>query len=127
MIFFFHRVIFYSIPFHPQLSFTINLSVLSLYMYCSNCNHCKRLKPEYEKVGQSFASHPAVTIASAFAYENKFNDAYGVKAYPTLLYFPAGSRQAVRYLGKSTTNRMRHKDQLCVHPDLLAGGYETLQ
>jgi len=66
------------------------------------CGHCKNLAPEYEKAAAAFAKLP-VKVASVDA--DKYGDLgsrFGVSGFPTLKYFPAGSKDGEAYNGGRT-------------------------
>jgi protein disulfide-isomerase A6 len=57
--------------------------------------HCKSLKPVFEKLAADFASEPSVVVAQYDADDarNKaIANRYGVKSYPTLKFFPRGKK-----------------------------------
>ncbi|KAH9836151.1 protein disulfide isomerase [Rhodofomes roseus] len=59
------------------------------------CGHCKRLKPTWEKVAEIFATESNCVVANldADAVQNKpLAEKYGVQSYPTLKFFPKGSK-----------------------------------
>ncbi|KAK4898446.1 hypothetical protein LTR27_004043 [Elasticomyces elasticus] len=66
------------------------------------CGHCKTLAPTWEKVAQDFASESNVLIAKVDCEADNAKataqDA-GVKSYPTIFYYPKGSKEAVPYTG----------------------------
>merc|ERR1712154_280905 len=51
--------------------------------YAPWCGHCKRLAPEYEKVGEAFSDVDSVIVAKADATENDFPE--DIKGFPTLM------------------------------------------
>ncbi|WVO22327.1 protein disulfide-isomerase domain [Cryptococcus decagattii] len=64
------------------------------------CGHCKNMKPAYEKVAKVFSSEPDVVIAlmDADDAENKpVAQRYGVSSFPTIKFFPKGSKNPVAY------------------------------
>lgn len=64
------------------------------------CGHCKTLKPIYELVARDYLSEPDVLVANIDATaENSKATAqeFGVKSYPTIKFFPKGSKTAVDY------------------------------
>jgi len=72
-----------------------------LEFYAPWCGHCKKLAPEYEKVGAHFASNDHVVIAKIDATENDTPEP--IKGFPTLLWYPAGSSTGQKYEGGRTS------------------------
>jgi protein disulfide-isomerase A6 len=69
------------------------------------CGHCKTLAPIYEQVAADFASDGEVLIAKIDAEaENAKSTAkdLGVTGYPTLKFFPKGSKEPEEYSGART-------------------------
>ncbi|KFA63218.1 hypothetical protein S40285_04917 [Stachybotrys chlorohalonatus IBT 40285] len=69
------------------------------------CGHCKKLAPTWETLASDFVNEPNVIIAKVDAdNDNSKSTAqeYGVKSYPTIKYFPAGSKEAQPYEGGRT-------------------------
>ena len=66
------------------------------------CGHCKSLAPTWEKVAEDFASEKGVLIAKvdceAPNAKSVAEDA-GVKSYPTINFYPKGSKEAIPYTG----------------------------
>lgn len=63
------------------------------------CGHCKTLAPIYEKVAEDYMSD-SVVIAKVDAEANKdVSGAEGVKSYPTIKFYPKGSKKAIDYEG----------------------------
>jgi len=63
------------------------------------CGHCKHLAPEYEIVATTLAKHP-VKIASVDADSHKdLARRYEVTGFPTIKYFPPGSKTGEAYNG----------------------------
>jgi len=71
--------------------------------YAPWCGHCKRLAPDYEKVGNSFAGESDVVIAKMDADSHKEKPSkFGVTGYPTLMWFPKNNKDGVKYSGGRT-------------------------
>jgi len=68
--------------------------------YAPWCGHCKSLAPVYEVVGDAFAKISDVVIAKVDADKHKdLGGRYGVKGFPTLKFFPKGSKEPQDYSG----------------------------
>ncbi|CAL4910238.1 unnamed protein product [Urochloa decumbens] len=66
--------------------------------YAPWCGHCKKLAPEYEKLGASFKKAKSVLIAKVDCDEHKsVCSKYGVSGYPTIQWFPKGSLEPKKY------------------------------
>jgi len=64
------------------------------------CGHCKKLEPEYEKVGQAFAKFGDIVVAKVDADKHKdLGGRFDVKGFPTLKWFPKGSTTPQDYSG----------------------------
>ncbi|KAA8652567.1 hypothetical protein EYZ11_002372 [Aspergillus tanneri] len=69
------------------------------------CGHCKSLAPTWESLANDFALEPNIVIAKVDAEaENARATAkeQGVTGYPTIKFFPRGSKEAVDYAGPRT-------------------------
>jgi len=69
------------------------------------CGHCKSLAPIWEKVATDFTNEPSVLVAKIDAEaENAKATAQdqGVSSYPTIKFFPKGSKEPVAYEGGRT-------------------------
>ncbi|KAL2211121.1 disulfide isomerase [Sarocladium strictum] len=68
------------------------------------CGHCKKLAPTWEAVAATLSSDN--TIIGKVDVESGNNKAMarklGIGGYPTILWFPAGSNESVKYTGKRT-------------------------
>jgi protein disulfide-isomerase A6 len=61
--------------------------------YAPWCGHCKKLAPEYEKVGAVYRNEPGVKIAKIDCDANSaICQNYGVQGYPTLKWFPKSDK-----------------------------------
>jgi len=73
--------------------------------YAPWCGHCKRLAPEYDKVGQVFQdAKEKMVIAKIDATENDTPEQ--IKGFPTLIFYPKGTSQGVKYEGGRTADAM---------------------
>ncbi|KAF2088029.1 disulfide isomerase [Saccharata proteae CBS 121410] len=69
------------------------------------CGHCKSLAPTWETLAHDFKNEPNVLIAKVDAEAPNAKATaqdQGVKSYPTIKYFPAGSTVAEPYEGGRT-------------------------
>ncbi|KAJ3474292.1 hypothetical protein NLI96_g12540 [Meripilus lineatus] len=67
------------------------------------CGHCKRLKPIYEEVAKAFAPESKCVVANvdADAAPNRpLGEKYGVQGFPTIKFFPKGTKEPVLYDGE---------------------------
>jgi protein disulfide-isomerase A6 len=70
------------------------------------CGHCKALAPEYEVLATTFAKQP-VKIASVDADKHReLGSRFGVSGFPTIKFFPAGSKEGEDYSGGRTAADM---------------------
>ncbi|KAL6514811.1 hypothetical protein OROGR_020390 [Orobanche gracilis] len=68
--------------------------------YAPWCGHCKKLAPDYEKLGASFKKTKSVLIGKVDCDEHKsLCSKYGVSGYPTIQWFPKGSLEPKKYEG----------------------------
>ncbi|KAF0926466.1 hypothetical protein E2562_025309 [Oryza meyeriana var. granulata] len=75
--------------------------------YAPWCGHCKKLAPEYEKLGASFKKAKSVLIAKVDCDEHKsLCSKYGVSGYPTIQWFPKGSLEPKKYEGQRTAEAL---------------------
>ncbi|KAL6964663.1 protein disulfide-isomerase [Sarracenia purpurea var. burkii] len=66
--------------------------------YAPWCGHCKKLAPEFEKLGTSFKKAKSVLIGKVDCDEHKgICSKYGVSGYPTIQWFPKGSLEPKKY------------------------------
>ncbi|KAK4775548.1 hypothetical protein SAY87_023509 [Trapa incisa] len=75
--------------------------------YAPWCGHCKKLAPEYEKLGMSFKKAKSVLIGKVDCDEHKsLCSKYGVSGYPTIQWFPKGSLEPKKYEGPRTAESL---------------------
>lgn len=70
--------------------------------YAPWCGHCKRLAPEYEKVGATFKDVDNMVVAKIDATENDTPEE--IKGFPTLIFYPAGTKEGEKYNGERTAD-----------------------
>jgi protein disulfide-isomerase A6 len=66
------------------------------------CGHCKKLAPTWETLATDFSGDSNVVIAKVDADAPNGKETaqkFGVTSYPTIKYFPAGSKEPVAYDG----------------------------
>ncbi|KAG6434121.1 hypothetical protein SASPL_105743 [Salvia splendens] len=67
--------------------------------YAPWCGHCKKLAPEFEKLGASFKKAKSVLIGKVDCDEHKsLCSKYGVSGYPTIQWFPKGSLEPKKWV-----------------------------
>jgi len=75
--------------------------------YAPWCGHCKKLAPEYEKLGASFKKAKSILIGKVDCDEHKsVCTKYGVSGYPTIKWFPKGSLEPQKYEGARTAEAL---------------------
>ncbi|KAJ6798619.1 protein disulfide isomerase-like 2-2 [Iris pallida] len=75
--------------------------------YAPWCGHCKKLAPEFEKLGSSFKKAKSVLIGKVDCDEHKsVCSKYGVSGYPTIQWFPKGSLEPKKYEGARTAEAL---------------------
>ncbi|KAF8006653.1 hypothetical protein BT93_K0838 [Corymbia citriodora subsp. variegata] len=75
--------------------------------YAPWCGHCKKLAPEYEKLGSSFKKAKSILIGKVDCDEHKsLCSKYGVSGYPTIQWFPKGSLEPKKYEGPRTSEAL---------------------
>ncbi|KAG1326205.1 Disulfide-isomerase-like protein [Cocos nucifera] len=75
--------------------------------YAPWCGHCKKLAPEYEKLGSSFKKAKSILIGKVDCDEHKsLCSKYGVSGYPTIQWFAKGSLEPKKYEGSRTAEAL---------------------
>ncbi|KAL4588382.1 hypothetical protein LXL04_001266 [Taraxacum kok-saghyz] len=75
--------------------------------YAPWCGHCKKLAPEYEKLGASFKKSKSIMIGKVDCDEHKgVCSKFGVSGYPTIQWFPKGSLEPKKYEGARTAEAL---------------------
>lgn len=68
--------------------------------YAPWCGHCKALTPKWEELGTKFAHVKDVIIGKVDGTLNSIDfPGVDVKGFPTILWFPAHAKEAVKYEG----------------------------
>lgn len=75
--------------------------------YAPWCGHCKRLAPEYEKLGEALKGQKGVVIAKVDCDDHKsVCSKFGIQGFPTIKWFPKGSLEPKDYSGGRTTDAL---------------------
>ncbi|TYH10066.1 hypothetical protein ES288_A07G148400v1 [Gossypium darwinii] len=75
--------------------------------YAPWCGHCKKLAPEFEKLGANFKRAKSVLIGKVDCDEHKsVCTKYDVQGYPTIQWFPKGSLEPKKYVGPRTAESL---------------------
>ena len=66
--------------------------VMMIEFHAHWCSHCKQIAPEYAKAAKALkANNPSYVLAKVDSTENKkITDKFGVKGFPTILFFKRG-------------------------------------
>jgi protein disulfide-isomerase-like protein len=84
---------------------TISYSGAFVEFFAPWCGHCKTLAPEYEIVGEAFAKESSVVVAKVDADAHKdLGSRFDVHGFPTLKWFPKGSKTPEAYEGGRTAD-----------------------
>lgn len=67
-----------------------------LVVFAPWCTHCKKLLPTYEILARAVQGEPRIVIAKINGEANDIPAAWGVKAYPTLLWFRASDKSELK-------------------------------
>ena len=67
-----------------------------LVVFAPWCTHCKKLLPTYEILARAVQGEPRIVVAKINGETNDIPAAWGVKAYPTLLWFRASDKDQLK-------------------------------
>jgi thiol-disulfide isomerase/thioredoxin len=72
--------------------------------YAEWCGHCKRAKPEFEKLSQNYQGKVKILAINAESPENKdLVKSQNIEGFPTIRYYPSGlSGKYDEYIGSRT-------------------------
>lgn len=60
-----------------------------LEVYSPRCANCKKLAPTFDILAKAVAGEPRIVVAKIDGVNNDLPTSWGVRTYPTLLWFPA--------------------------------------
>ncbi|RDB25771.1 Protein disulfide-isomerase erp38 [Hypsizygus marmoreus] len=90
------------------------------------CGHCKNMKPAYEKVASTFKPENDCIIANVDGDDKKnaeLSKKYGVQGFPTIKFFPKGSKEPVDYEGgRSEADFVNFLNEKCGTQRAVGGG-----
>jgi protein disulfide-isomerase A1 len=62
-----------------------------LEVYAPWCGHCKKLEPEYNRLGEVLRNIPSLVFSKMDGTKNE-HALVQIKGFPTILFFPAGNK-----------------------------------
>lgn len=74
--------------------------------YAPWCGHCKSLAPIWEELAEGYENNDKVVIAKMDSTANEVKEV-SVKGFPTLKFFPAGSKDILDYEGARTLEALK--------------------
>ncbi|KAF8910667.1 protein disulfide isomerase [Gymnopilus junonius] len=90
------------------------------------CGHCKRLKPEYEKVASTFKPESKCVVANIDADDkknSKIAQKYGITGFPTVKFFSKDKKEPEDYEGGRTEEEIvAYLNEKCGTQRAVGGG-----
>ena len=94
-----------------------------LVMYYANwCGHCKRAKPEFQKLKDEYKGNVELIMIDCELDENKkLVESAKIEGFPTIRYYPSGMNEAYKeYTGERTySNFVEYLGNVQGYPDVM--------
>jgi len=96
--------------------------------YAPWCGHCKKMAPDWEKLGKAFADSDQVVIGEVDCTVDKsVCSEQGVRGYPTIFSFMAGDKNPTKYAsGRSFDAMKAHVEKTFGAKPKVAGPHDDL-
>lgn len=83
-----------------EVAFDEGKAVL-IEFYAPWCGHCKQLAPIWDELGEKFKDNSEIVVAKMDSTANEIEEVK-IQSFPTIKYFPKGSKEVVDYNGERT-------------------------